>query len=395
MRSFLVLVALLASVSACISDSGGVDGGDDAGGNDVVSPQTETLTVTLAGNGAGKVASNLPGIDCGTACTAQFAVGASVILTATPSTGSTFTGWSGGGCSGTAPCTVPLDAATTVTATFTLQKVQLTVTPQGSGSVKSNPSGIDCGGTCKASFDYGTQVTLSATPTPTLAAFTGWTGAGCTGTGACVVKLTAPVSVSATFSTLATWDPTWSVAGVTYSNGNLSISGNSANTKNVRTSFGVTKGKTYWEVTVDSGVATNDGGGLGICDSSMPNNTNYIGYSPNSLGWGYGTYPQYWLNWSGVTLNGQAPATSYANTGMVYMFALDMSTGNFWAGNDGTWYNGGDPSTNTAPAATGISGTVYSCVTFYASSGNAFTANFGGAAFKYPLPTGFQPGFFQ
>jgi len=42
-----------------------------------------------------------------------------VTLTATPASGSTFTGWSGGGCSGTGSCTVTLSAAATVTATFT------------------------------------------------------------------------------------------------------------------------------------------------------------------------------------------------------------------------------------------------------------------------------------
>jgi hypothetical protein len=52
-------------------------------------------------------------------CSATYAGGSTVTLTATPTNGSTFAGWSGGGCSGTGGCTVTLSAATTVRATFT------------------------------------------------------------------------------------------------------------------------------------------------------------------------------------------------------------------------------------------------------------------------------------
>jgi YVTN family beta-propeller protein len=59
-----------------------------------------TLTVALSGSGIGRVRStNVPGIDCGTQCQAQFPLGASVTLTATPDTTSLFSGWSGdAGC---------------------------------------------------------------------------------------------------------------------------------------------------------------------------------------------------------------------------------------------------------------------------------------------------------
>jgi hypothetical protein len=76
------------------------------------------LTVTKAGTGAGTVASSPAGIDCGTSCTAAYAYGTPVTLTATAAPGSTFAGWSGGGCSGTGPCTVALDSAMNLTATF-------------------------------------------------------------------------------------------------------------------------------------------------------------------------------------------------------------------------------------------------------------------------------------
>ena len=78
---------------------------------------TVTLSLSKAGTGAGTVSSSPAGINCGATCSANFSTGASVILTATPDSGSTFAGWSGA-CSGTGSCTVSMSAAQSVTATF-------------------------------------------------------------------------------------------------------------------------------------------------------------------------------------------------------------------------------------------------------------------------------------
>jgi hypothetical protein len=162
--------------------------------------KTPTLTVSKNGTGSGSVGSSPAGITCGATCSHDFDYGTVVTLTATPATGSDFTGWAGGGCSGTGTCIVTVDQARSVTATLTLQTRTLTVSKNGtgSGSVSSNPAGIDCGATCSIGFDYGTSVTLSATPALS-SDFTGWSGAGCTGTGDCVVSMDAARSVTATF----------------------------------------------------------------------------------------------------------------------------------------------------------------------------------------------------
>jgi hypothetical protein len=76
-----------------------------------------TLTVSKSGSGSGTVTSSVGGINCGATCAADFDAGASVTLTATAASGSTFTGWSGA-CTGSASCTVTMDAAKSVTATF-------------------------------------------------------------------------------------------------------------------------------------------------------------------------------------------------------------------------------------------------------------------------------------
>ena len=74
------------------------------------------ITVKKAGTGSGTVTSIPPGIDCGSTCSASFAAGTSVTLTAVAASGTTFGGWNGGACGGTGICTVPDGGV--VTATF-------------------------------------------------------------------------------------------------------------------------------------------------------------------------------------------------------------------------------------------------------------------------------------
>ena len=76
----------------------------------------------------------------------------------------------------------------------------LTVTKSGTGSgtVTSSVGGINCGSTCSANIASGTAVTLTAAPAAG-STFTGWSGA-CTGSGTCLVTMTAAQSVTATFT---------------------------------------------------------------------------------------------------------------------------------------------------------------------------------------------------
>ena len=163
---------------------------------------TFALTVTKAGTGTGTVTSTPTGINCGTACAANFASGTMVTLTAAPATGSTFTGWGAGPCEGTGTCTFTIGAATAVTANFTASTNNFVLTVNeagnGSGTVTSAPAEIVCPETCSASFASGTQVTLTQSAGES-STFAGWSGA-CSGTGACVVTVTAATAVTATFN---------------------------------------------------------------------------------------------------------------------------------------------------------------------------------------------------
>ncbi|MBN2002834.1 MAG: hypothetical protein JXA21_05715 [Anaerolineae bacterium] len=167
------------------------------------------LTVAKDGNGTGAVLSDPAGIDCGVTCTAEFAYGAVVTLTATPEAMSEFAGWSGA-CSGVDTCVVTITANQSVTATFNLIRYPLQVNRAGNGmgSVLSDPAGINhCSrDVCTAEFDYGTVVTLTATANP-LSSFGGWNGEGCSGTGACAVTLDMARTVTVTFNSFALYLP--------------------------------------------------------------------------------------------------------------------------------------------------------------------------------------------
>ncbi len=159
------------------------------------------FTVAKAGTGGGTVTSDVGGIDCGLNCSRSIVGTTIVTLAAAADATSTFAGWSGAGCTGTGACAVTVSAATTVTATFTRNSYSLAVVKAGAGggTATSSPAGIDCGATCSGSYLAGTTVTLSATPDAT-SSFTGWSGAGCAGTGTCSVTVEAAAGVTATFA---------------------------------------------------------------------------------------------------------------------------------------------------------------------------------------------------
>lgn len=163
-----------------------------------------TLSVVLEGPGA--VHTSPAGIACtapGT-CTASFAEGTSVSLSAAPAAGATFAGW-GGACGGTDPCAVTLAADAQVFAHFDPPpppppaQVTLTVAVTGPGSVDAQ--GIHCGsgGTaCRAVVPQGTAVPLTASAAPH-ARFLGWGGA-CSGKSAnCTPDSGGDAAVTAAF----------------------------------------------------------------------------------------------------------------------------------------------------------------------------------------------------
>jgi len=115
-----------------------------------------------------------------------FASGTQVSLTATPSSGYSFSGWSNG--STTNPLTVTLNSNTTITANFQVivNSYTLTVSAGEGGSVSSE------GG----DYEEGTEVTITATPNEGYE-FTGWSDGESSQSR--VVTINSDISLSAEF----------------------------------------------------------------------------------------------------------------------------------------------------------------------------------------------------
>jgi len=173
-------------IQHAISPPGGYRGG-----------ATPSVTLTVIVNGSGVVTVSSGGSCAAGTCPISVPSGTPITLTASPSAGWSFTGWTGP-CTGGGDCALTLDAQATVTATFTQEQFQLAVSVAGSGTVTSSPAGITCSsGSCTALYPRGTVVTLTATPDPSWW-LSSWNG-DCTGSGSCSVTMTATRSVSATF----------------------------------------------------------------------------------------------------------------------------------------------------------------------------------------------------
>ena len=186
--------------------------------------QADSLTV--AKTGSGDVDSSDRRIACGSKCGAAYDAGTAVTLTASPNSGSVFSGWNGA-CiaAGTSPtCVVTVRGALTAQALFqpdpaktsggggttsggggtvsgggTTSNKTLTVKINGKGAVVSTTSAaISCGKLCSASVPANSSMTLSASPDPGFT-FVNWTGA-CSGTEpTCTVLVSGATQVQANF----------------------------------------------------------------------------------------------------------------------------------------------------------------------------------------------------
>ncbi len=92
--------------------------------------------------------------------------------------------------------------------------LHVAVAGTGSGRV-SAAGGISCPSACSRSYPSSASPSVTLTAVQTAGSkFTGWSGGGCSGTGACTVKMNANQSVTATFSKIPKPVPKCSVSAV-------------------------------------------------------------------------------------------------------------------------------------------------------------------------------------
>ncbi|MEK8018703.1 MAG: FG-GAP-like repeat-containing protein, partial [Candidatus Parabeggiatoa sp.] len=172
---------------------------------------TISLTLTKTGNGDITTTDNI--INCGETCQADYEVESTVTLTATPATGSRFTGWSGD-CSGTSATTiVTMDTAKSCAAHFEKSPGQKTITinktGKGRATVKIEVKAEDRTHLCKTDCSEMTQplftadeIVLTATPAKGFI-FKQWAGE-CSGTDN---RITVPMMASKTCTADFDLDP--------------------------------------------------------------------------------------------------------------------------------------------------------------------------------------------
>ncbi len=167
------------------------------------------LTVTITGSGSGTVISEPPGINCPGTCSHLFNFDEKILLKAKQSPTSKIVKWVG--CESEPSkkeCSVTLSTSLSVTVEFEefpQKTLGVSVAGSGSGVVRSEPPnpGIECGMKCSHAYNEGAIVELVAQPIDATSVFQGWSGAGCSGTGPCIVTLGEDSEVTATFVTVA------------------------------------------------------------------------------------------------------------------------------------------------------------------------------------------------
>jgi hypothetical protein len=204
-----------------------------------------------------------------------------------------------------------------------------------------------------------------------------------------------PTLTSATAANYATLNPLNNPTGyVTYSQGNLTVINTASTThSDFMGTMGMAPntGKYYWEVTTQGDSNTRNGTGIGTA-ASMSSASNAWGFISGQAGLYVGGGASVYFENQG-TLNVFTAAWA---TGNVIMYAYDSTTGNFWAGQNGVWYNSsggttGNPATGANPTVTLSNastwfpgGTVYN-----QGSGSYLYHNFGQQPWSYTIPSGF------
>jgi hypothetical protein len=189
--------------------------------------------------------------------------------------------------------------------------------------------------------------------------------------------------------TFATFDGTPS-AGVVMSNGNRTVThGTTNNGAGNASSLTLSTGKYNFEIAASGGIS--NGNGCGIRPFAGGVFSEPVGSFASGIGVQLGTVNTFIFN------NGASTGKNLGITadGDVFGFAIDLTARLGWVRRNGGTYNA-DAAANPATGANGIAlvaGALSPMCRFTnAGATNAFTGNFGQAAFAFPAPSGFSLG---
>ena len=178
-----------------------------------------------------------------------------------------------------------------------------------------------------------------------------------------------------------TFNPLDKATTVTLSNGNLDLIGTNGGGR-ARASMAVSSGKWYFEFLM---VDVSGGGYNGFmatsarADVTGGGGTTDLGVNADT--WGIPNFNGGYARNSGT--NGAA-ITGITN-GQIGMYALDMDTGQFWYGINGTWANSGNP------VYSNLGGyTVAPAIGHGGSTVISYSYNFGQRPFAYTAPSGYK-----
>jgi FG-GAP repeat/Divergent InlB B-repeat domain len=266
LRCMVLGSTLLASITLLTACGGGGGGGGTA-------PATFSIGGTVSGlSGTGLVLQNNGGDNLPVGANGNFTFTTAVtdgsaynVTVLTQPTGPLQTCTVGNGA-GTAATTSVGNITVTCSSTPPITVTASVASANGGGGTVSCSANGAAAGAC-GSYAPGTQVTLTAQP-DSVSNFTGWSGGGCSGTGACALTLTSDVAVTANFSR-----PTLTVSVV--GNGSVSSSpaGISGCTGTCSTPFD--RGTTV-NLTASAGLSGWSGGGCagnGACSTTLSADT--------------------------------------------------------------------------------------------------------------------------
>jgi hypothetical protein len=165
-----------------------------------------------------------------------------------------------------------------------------------------------------------------------------------------------------------TLNPLWTNSAFTLSNGNLDATTSSVSDRVCASTFGLSSGKWYWEITVNGGA----GLGIGVCTSAV-NLSSYLG----------GTSASRSYDWSANKYPGGASYGATYTTGDVIGVAVDVDAGTL------VYYKNG---ASQGTAFSDLAGsTWFPAIGDNSSTGNVnVSANFGQRPFAYTAPSGFK-----